>query len=129
MVGVFGGRVGWSVVGGLLGGWVAVVSCEGECFRVCGRWSCYCLWYNSSILFSPLYNRPALAKFEYETTHLFAAVLLSHGGWVGWWVDRLVGGWVCRAVRGWCFIGDLEAGDMLMRLLRCVLLHFLDVER
>ena len=28
------------------------------------------------ILFSPLYNRPALARFEYETTHPFAAVLL-----------------------------------------------------
>ena len=31
---------------------------------------------SSVVFFSPLYNRPALANFEYETTHPFAAVLL-----------------------------------------------------
>ena len=31
---------------------------------------------NNSILLSPLYNRLALAKFEYKTTHPFAAVPL-----------------------------------------------------
>ena len=50
-------------------GWV--LSCLWEVELVC-----YCLWYNSSILFSPLYNRPALAKFERETTHPLDAVLL-----------------------------------------------------
>ena len=120
------GRVG-RLAGGWLGGWVAVVSCVGKCFRACGRWRCYCLWYlwySSSILFSPRYNRPALAKFEYETEHPFAAVLLRHGGWVGQWVDGLVGGWVCRAVRacvvryvGGVFVGDMEAQIVLVRLL------------
>ena len=72
-------------------------------------------------MFSPLYNRPALAKFEYETTHSFTAVLPWHGGWVGWWVDGLVGG---RR-----FVGDLEADVVLVRLLCCVLLPFLAAER
>ena len=67
--------------------------------------------------FSPLYYRPALAKFEYEPTHPFATVLLWHRGWVGWWVDGLVGGWVCRAVRGWCFVRKVEADVVLVRLL------------
>ena len=70
--------MGLSVGGPLVrwvGGWVAVVSCVCECSRACGRWSCYCLWYNS-ISFSPLHNRPALAKFEHEIMHPFAAVLL-----------------------------------------------------
>ena len=70
------GWVGW-LAGGWLGGWVAVVSCVGECVRACGMGSCYFLWYNNnSTLFSPLYNRPALAKSEYETTRPFVAVLL-----------------------------------------------------
>ena len=124
--------MGWSDGGwlvGYVGGWVAVVSCEGGCFPACGRWSCYCLWYNSSVLFSPLHNRPALAKFEYEITHPFAAVLLQHGGWAVWWVDGLVGGRVCRAVRGCCLVGGLEADVVLVRVLCWVLRSFLAAER
>ena len=51
-------------------------------------------------LFSPLYNRPALAKFEYETKRPFAAVLLQHGGGVGGWLAWSVGGCVVRYLGG-----------------------------
>ena len=44
------------------------------------------------------------------------------------WVDGLVGGWLCRAVRGWCFVNELEADVVLVRLLCCVLLPFLAAE-
>ena len=63
-------------VGGWLGGWVGVVSLVGECF---------CLW-EVALFFSlgqcfafsatlrvRVRPRPALAKFEYEPRHLYAA--------------------------------------------------------
>ena len=93
-----------------------VVSFVGESSRACWRLSCY-FFGTVCMPFSPLYCRPALAKFEYEPTYPFAIVLLWHGGWVGWWMDGLVGGWVCRAVRGWCFVGQVEADVVLVRLL------------
>ena len=108
----------------------AVVSCVGECFRACGRWSCYyCLSSNSSILVSPLYNRPALAKFEYETTHPYAAVYSCSmvGGLVGGWMTWPVGGCLVR-YRGWCLVGDLEA-DVVLVGLCCELLTFVAAKR
>ena len=44
---------------------------------------------------------------------------------MAWWV----GGWVCRAVRRWCFVGDMEADVVWVRLLCCVLLSFFAAKR
>ena len=41
----------------------------------------------------------------------------------------LVGGWVCSAVREGCFVGDLEADVLSVRLLCYVLLPFVAAER
>ena len=51
------------------------------------------------------------------------------GGLVSGGMAWSVGGWVCRAVRGWCFVGELEADVVLVRLLCFVLLPLLATER
>ena len=50
------------------------------------------------------------------------------GGLVGEWMAWSVGGRVVRYVGG-NFVGDLGADVVLVRLLRCVLVHFLAAER
>ena len=79
---------------------------------------------------------PVLALFVTSVVFelfLLLSLLFLACLWV-WMIQQLiagclVGGWVCHAVRRWCFVGDLGADVVLLRLLCCVLLPFLAAER
>ena len=70
--------MGWSVDGrliGWVGGWRSSRECVSAFVPVGGRAVIF-FGTTAVFLFSPLHNRPALAKLEYEATHPFAAALL-----------------------------------------------------